>query len=132
MDELASARPITGEIWYMTTERDLSAAAVANLQALWAGVNTGKRLIVLGAGMDLHALTSLDAAWAEAEAALPDGWELSCVDRWGDRWTSPMVRASRLTPTPVARCSAPLLPPPFAPSRQSCGRLDESAYHAPN
>ncbi len=33
-----------------------------------------KRLVIVGGGATIEPLSHLDAAWREAEAALPDGW----------------------------------------------------------
>jgi len=43
-------------------------------------------LRVMNSAFDDERPDSLDAAWAEAEAALPEGWQLRGVERQGVKW----------------------------------------------
>lgn len=62
------------EDWALECPAHFTRSDLEEIQERMAEALPGKRVVVLAAGMHLVPIASLDAAWAEAEAALPKTW----------------------------------------------------------
>jgi hypothetical protein len=92
----------------------------------WIDALTAVRDDPATAGIDSLAPEGLDAAWAEAEAALPEGWRLSVAQH-------PDNYAAFATPPTLRRGGAPvgLGPTPAVALRALAARLT-APQHGPN
>lgn len=69
------------DVYVMTVPGTVSRHDAGTLKKQWDDVMPGTKLIILGEGITVEAAPDLDAAWMEAEAALPQGWDHIAVRR---------------------------------------------------
>jgi len=102
----------TAETWALELPGHVTRDAAAELLAQLKEALPGKRVVIVKDGARFRPLESLDAAWAEAESALPEGWAIDRLTRvwdavspvnhwraWANRGDGSMLSAWGQSPT---------------------------------